>query len=125
LWCAEVPGLDVRVTPNGARTYIFQAKVNGKTMRSVIGKVSVWSIGQAQVEARKLQMLIDAGKDPRQLKRDEAHQQVVTALKAQVEAREIEAKLMTEALTVGDAWHVYVAERSVAVSQGKLVWGDK
>jgi integrase len=125
LWCAEVPGLGVRVTPNGARTYIFQAKVNGKTMRTVIGKVSVWSIGQAQAEARRLQVLIDNGKDPRQLKRDEAHQQAVIELNEALEARKLEVKQMTEAVTVRDAWQAYVAERSVAVIKGKLAWSDK
>ena len=46
-WCDTVPGLAVRVTSNGAKSYIFQAKVNGKTMRSTIGSVQAWGIDAA------------------------------------------------------------------------------
>src|SRR3990167_11526648 len=73
LWCAEVPGLGVRATPSSnEKRYIFQAKVNGQSMRITIGKVSVWSIPEAQVEARRLQVLIDKGHDPRQVKAADA-----------------------------------------------------
>jgi Arm DNA-binding domain len=71
LWCDTVPGLAVRVTPSSAgNTYIFQSKVSGKTMRVVIGKTSVWGIDGAQAEARRLQIVIDQGNDPRQVKAD-------------------------------------------------------
>jgi integrase len=65
LWCAEVPGLGVRATPgSNDKRYIFQAKVNGKTMRVTIGRVKAWSIPDAQMEARRLQMFIDKDNDP-------------------------------------------------------------
>lgn len=55
LWCAEVPGLAVRATPGSNRKrYVFESKVKGRTMRLTIGDVSVWSIANAQVEARRL-----------------------------------------------------------------------
>jgi hypothetical protein len=59
LWCDDPLGLAVRATSNGAKSYIFQAKVKGQSMRVTIGDVSVWGIAAAQVEARRLQTLID------------------------------------------------------------------
>jgi hypothetical protein len=42
LWCDEVPGLAVRATPGSKRKrYIFQAKVNGQSMRVPIADVNV------------------------------------------------------------------------------------
>ena len=41
IWSAEDKGLGVRVTVNGAKSYIFQSKVNGQSIRVTIGDVSV------------------------------------------------------------------------------------
>src|SRR5450759_354528 len=68
LWCDEVKGLGVIATAAGAKSYIFQAKVKGKSMRLTIGDVGAWSIAIAQAEARRLQTVIDTGNDPRQVK---------------------------------------------------------
>lgn len=112
LWCAEVPGLGVRATQkhSNEKRYIFQAKVRGQSMRVTIGRVSAWSIPEAQMEARRLQILIDQGNDPREIKaNDEAAKETkAAALKIQ-EAR--------EAVTLHLAWQEYVAER-------KPYWSD-
>ncbi|HSW69283.1 MAG TPA: integrase family protein [Gammaproteobacteria bacterium] len=105
LWCAEVPGLGVRATPKSdEKRYVFQAKVKGKSVRLTIGKVSIWSIPEAQIEARRLQILIDQGNDPRQIKANEkiAKEQNDIVLK-QKEAR--------ESVTLGEAWAMYISER--------------
>jgi integrase len=106
LWCDAVPGFAVRATANGAKSYIFQAKVNGKTMRSTIGTVSAWGIDAAQAEARRLQILIDQGDDPRQVKAEKA---------AATEAKRAREK--RKEVTVGEAWVAYVAAR-------EHKWGD-
>lgn len=112
LWCAEVPGLGVRATLNSdEKRYIFQAKINKQTMRVTIGKVSVWSIPGAQTEARRLQILIDNGKDPRQVKLDE---EKATKENAEAERKKdiaLGVKKKLEAITVGNAWVEYVNER--------------
>ena len=36
LWDAKTPGLGLRATVSGAKTYIFQAKLNGSTVRVTI-----------------------------------------------------------------------------------------
>lgn len=105
LWCSEVPGLGVRATAGSKeKRYIFQAKVKGQSMRLTIGKVSAWDIPQAQMEARRLQVLIDKGHDPRQVKADEeAAREAKTAALILQEAR--------ESITIAQAWEEYVAER--------------
>ncbi len=118
LWCDEVPGLAVRAITglDTNKRYIFQAKVNGKSMRVTIGKVDVWSIGKAQDEARRLQVLIDQGNDPRQVKADdteakESARQFKVAAKAAQEARQAR-----ESVTMGEVWLEYVQAR-------KSSWG--
>ena len=112
LWCNETPGLAVRATPNSTKKgYIFQSKVKGQSMRVTIGSVSVWSIPEAQAEARRLQVLIDNGDDPRQVKADKQ-----TAKEAAKQAKEAEAAALVmqearESVTVGMAWSEYIAAR--------------
>lgn len=87
LWCAEVPGLGVRATPNSTiKGYIFQSKVKGQSMRVTIGKVSVWSIPDAQAEARRLQIMIDNGNDPREVKSDKQAAKEAAKLAKEAEA---------------------------------------
>lgn len=66
LWDNKTPGLALRTTSAGAKSYIFQAKLNGSTLRTTIGDPRSWTISQAQEEARRLQVLIDNGIDPRE-----------------------------------------------------------
>jgi integrase len=106
LWCAEVPGLGVRATlGSNDKRYIFQSKVNGKTMRVTIGRVKAWSIPDAQIEARRLQMLIDKDNDPRQVK---VEQEAVKEIKEKENAQ----RAMLESVTAMMAWSEYVAERT-------------
>lgn len=126
LWCAEVPGLAVRATPGSNRKrYVFESKVKGRTMRLTIGDVSVWSIANAQVEARRLQTQIDQGKDPRQIKADIEAAQVAAKLAKEKEASSLIAKEARESVTVAEAWQAYVAERSASMKDGKPEWGDR
>ena len=102
LWCDSVPGLGVRATEGStAKRYIFQSKVRGKTMRVTIGKVRAWSIAAAQADARRLQILIDQGHDPREVKAD---QQAAADAKRE-EARRIEAIAL-------DIWQTYIEART-------------
>jgi integrase len=105
LWCVEVPGLGVRATANSdEKRYVFQAKVKSKSMRLTIGKVSAWSIVEAQKEARRLQMLIDRGHDPRQVK-------IAKVQENEHRAFALKKQEYRESVTLGKAWDEYVAER--------------
>jgi integrase len=110
LWCDTVPGLAVRATANGAKSYIFQAKVDGRTMRSTIGTVSAWGIDAAQAEARRLQIQIDQGNDPRQVKVEK---------QAAKEAKRAESK-RSESPAI-DAWEAYLLARTPRWSARSLL----
>ncbi|WP_027996225.1 tyrosine-type recombinase/integrase [Simplicispira psychrophila] len=108
LWDAITNGLGVRTTPAGKPAYVFQGVYQGKDIRLTIGSPAAWSIPNAQAKARELQRLIDAGKDPRDLKRDAVAD--AQAKGAAIAAAAIEAA--AHAVTVGEVWAAYVAERT-------------
>lgn len=41
---SKAPGLRVRITNTGAKSFVFEAKLNRQTIRRTIGDVKVWSI---------------------------------------------------------------------------------
>lgn len=117
LWCADVPGLGVRATNGSSRKrYIFQAKVKGQSMRVTIGDVGTWGIDAAQVEARRLQIEIDNGNDPRQVKADKEAAKVAAKLAKEAEAAALAMREALESVTVGAAWLEYIEAR-------KANWG--
>ena len=64
----DAPGLAVRVTA-GSKSFIYQAQLlDGRTIRTTIGDVRAWDIDKAREEARRLQLLVDQGADPREEK---------------------------------------------------------
>jgi len=107
LWDADTPGLGLRTTPNGKPTYIFQARHQDKAIRLTIGQPSAWSIPQAREKARELQRQIDQGQDPRGLKRDALAQDKAKAAKQAEQA----AQEAAQAVTVGEVWQTYIADR--------------
>lgn len=115
---AKAPGLRVRVTSAGAKSFVFESKLNRQTIRRTIGDVRDWTIEAARAEARRLAVLIDDNTDPRELEREQEAAKV--AAKAAQEAARIEAErqAVAESVTVGDAWAVYVAERTPK-------WGER
>jgi len=64
-WDGKTPGLGVRVTPAGTKSYIFETRLHSRTLRVTIGDLRTWTIGKAQVEARRIKTLTDQGIDPR------------------------------------------------------------
>ena len=118
LWCDDPMGLAVRATAGDAKSFIFQAKVKGQSMRVTIGNVGVWSIAAAQAEARRLQTVIDQGNDPRQVKANKE------AAK-EAEATALAQKQKSESVTVAEAWQAYIADRSASIVDGKPEWGKK
>jgi hypothetical protein len=100
LWDTDAPRLAVRAT-TGAKSFIFEAKLNRQTIRVTIGDVRAWNLDDARTEARRLQTLTDQGIDPRQEKADKL---------AAIVAKQAESA--RQAVTVGDAWAAYVLARS-------------
>ena len=71
LWDTDAPRLAVRATA-GAKSFIFESKLNRQTIRRTIGDVKNWKLDEAREEARRLQTLVDKGADPRELDREQA-----------------------------------------------------
>ena len=119
LWCDSVPGLAVRATAASRENrYVFQAKVGGKSMRVVIGNVSVWAIDAAQAEARRLQILIDQGEDPRQVKVEKAAEKEAARQAKEDLAATLAVQKTRASITVGEVWDRYVAARTPK-------WGER
>jgi integrase len=119
LWDSEAPGLGIRATPNSSnKTFIFQSRYNNNTLRLTIGSIKSWSIHQAQQEASRLQLLIDNGDDPREVKRD--------LIQLRVKQSKEKANLLAlESISVSEAWNDYYNEKSTSKKDGKLIWGEK
>lgn len=99
-WDGKTPGLGVRVTPAGAKSYIFETRLNGRTLRLTIGDVRTWSVGKAQSEATRLMALTDQGIDPRQQKAERTA--AAEAQRAESDRRE---------LLLADVWSKYIGAR--------------
>ncbi|MFM2449204.1 MAG: hypothetical protein RIS44_1654 [Pseudomonadota bacterium] len=110
---SEVPGLRVRVTNTGAKSFVFEAKLNRQTIRRTVGDVRTWSIEQARTEARRLAVMLDSGTDPRELERQQ--QAAQAANKAAAVAQRTAQQ--QAALTVADAWADYLTQR-------RPFWGE-
>ena len=71
LWDTDTPRLALRTTAAGAKAFIYEGKLDRRTIRLTIGKPTDWTIDSARKEARRLQALIDQGVDPREVKREQ------------------------------------------------------
>ncbi|MDD5177379.1 MAG: integrase family protein [Sterolibacterium sp.] len=107
LWDTDAPGLAIRATANGAKSYIYQGKLDGKAIRITIGDVKSWDIETGNYErpgarerARQLQTMIDQGIDPRQAHADQI---------ALVDANRKEAE--RQDMTVAELWPIYTEAR--------------
>lgn len=99
-WDTYIPGHGLRVTESGAKAFIFEARLHGKTLRLTIGNSLTWTLGKSQAEATRLKTLVDQGIDPRQVAEEK---------KAEFERLRIEAK--KKEVAVGEAWEHYLEER--------------
>lgn len=111
LWDSGTPGLAIRATANGAKSYIFQAKINGKEPRITIGDTASWRLPEAREEARHLQVLIDKGHDPRKVKDDEL------AAK-QAASNALHTKNARESVTLSEVWSIYLKANKAKWSAG-------
>ena len=113
LWDTDTPTLALRASPTGRKTYVFESRLKGSTIRISIGTLADWPIKQARTRAQELKRLIDAGTDPRELERQQDADKAakVAAAIAQSQAATIAS------VTVGEVWANYLAER-------RPHWGD-
>lgn len=106
LWDTQVPGLGLRARKGGGKSYIFQGRINSRSLRISIGSPDSWDIDTVRAEARRLRMLIDSGKDPRQEKKEREV--------ANEQARHEQERA---AITLGVVWPQYIESREQDWSQ--------
>lgn len=73
LWDDKIKGFGLKVTPSGAKTYLFQYRIGGrgaKTRRFTIGKHGALTAEKARREADRLHILVRQGIDPQAEKQD-------------------------------------------------------
>ena len=107
LWDTDTPALALRVTPTGRKTYVFESRLNGATLRLNIGTATDWPIEKARGEAQRLKMLVDSGTDPREVARQNEAAKAADKAAAAVQA-----------VTVGEVWAVYLEAR-------RPRWGER
>jgi len=116
LWDTDTPTLALRATPTGRKTYVFESRLDGRTIRVRIGTPRDWPLdnavrkvgGQPELvkqgardRAQELKRLVDRGLDPREVAR----------LEAAAKAAHAEAALRSAAkarLPVRVAWCAYL-----------------
>lgn len=113
LWDTEAPALALRVTPTGRKTYAFESRLNGDTIRLTIGTAADWPIEKARGEAQRLKVLVDSGQDPREIERQQQAAQVADKAAAAAKVKADKAA----ALTVGEVWGDYMEKR-------RPFWGE-
>lgn len=106
LWDTEAPALMLRATPSGRKTYAFEGRLNGATIRINIGTAADWTLEKARRRAAELKQMVDAGTDPREVAKAQAAEQ----------AARLAAEVAQE-ITVAEAWAAYLEER-------RPLWGD-
>lgn len=89
LWDTDAPTLALRATPTGRKTYVFESRLNGATIRVNVGTVTDWPLSDARTRAQELKRMTDAGTDPREVVRQGL------ADKAASKAAKIEAERYT------------------------------
>lgn len=106
LWDTDSPALLLRATPTGRKTYAFEGRIGGKTIRVTIGTATDWRLEQARLRAAELKVLVDSGFDPREV---EAQKNTERKLRSELTA--------AQSATVQSAWDAYIQER-------RSFWGE-
>jgi integrase len=64
LWDDQVVGFGLRITPGGAKAFVAQHRVDGRTCRVTIGNYPDWKVQAAREVAKELKREMDSGRDP-------------------------------------------------------------
>lgn len=105
-WDSETPGLGIRATKT-AKVYVFQGRLNKKTIRVKIGPVQSYTIEDIRKEGQRIQGLFSNGIDPRIDKQERIAEQ--------------DAKrnaIQRKGVTLTDVWPIYIEDR-------KPKWSDR
>jgi len=127
LWDSDPAGFGLKVTPSGARIYIYQYRVSrpgeaeGTTpKRYTLGKHGEITPDQARKRAKELSAMVAAGIDPKHLEQEREHAKVIALAKAQEQKRREELLAFDR---MADLWLAFYEDRRTAssVAQAKLM----
>jgi integrase len=124
---AKTPSLGLRVTSSGAKSYIFESKLNGKNIRMTIGDIRTYSLDgknketSARAIATALKAMTNSGIDPRRA-RTEKEAETIAKEQARNDA---DTALARKQVLASDAWDAYIKEKSASKIDGKPEWGDR
>jgi len=132
LWDTEAPGLAVRATTSGNKSFIFESKLNRRTIRITLGDVRVWLLKSAWLdgkevqrgareEAGRLKTLIDQGKDPRQVAADEIAASEARRDEHVATQHAEEQTARRNQITVREVWDAYINARRSKWSPRHLI----
>lgn len=114
-WDAKQPNFGLRVLKSGARTYIFEKRLHGRTVRITIGDPQNVTLADARLAASELFIQFKKGINPHDVKAQE---------RTDNEARRAAAK--KKEITVGDAWTQYLAYQAQRTELGlEKAWGER
>jgi len=108
---ADKKGLRLRVTKAGGKAWQFETRISGKLFTRALGGWPAVSIETARQEAHRLRGLTEQGIDPREIERQqqESKDQAIAA-KAVADTAQAQQEA-AQALTVGEVWQTYIADR--------------
>jgi integrase len=94
----DVPGFGVRVTANGARSFVLRYRVRGtgRERTYTIGSTGDWQAAAARQEAKRLRRDVDSGGDPLGDIEDQRAEPTVADLIDRFLAEHVEARLRPE-----------------------------
>lgn len=100
-WDDKTPGLGIRVTVRGAKAFVYERRINGRTRRMTLDRFPRMSVEGARRQAAKLAGVIADRRDPVAERQREAAQRVTLreALEAYLGSRDLKAG------TVADIGH--------------------
>ena len=124
-WDAKQPGLGLRVTASGARSYVFQGWLGAGAVRVTIGRPEVWPLETAwatdkatgkrievqrgaRQEAARLKALVDGGINPAEQRREQDEAKERAKAERAAIAMQSEAEAQRQQLRVADAWDAYL-----------------
>jgi integrase len=112
-------GLRLRVTQSGGKHWQFETRLrNGRLFTRALGEWPAVAIGEAREEAHRLRGLTEKGTDPRELEREAADAKAAAAADEAARQAAVAVERAAAALTVGQAWARYMAER-------RPHWGER
>lgn len=114
---ADKKGLRLRVTKAGGKHWQFETRLKGRLFARTLGEWPAVSIAEAKAEAHRLRGLTETGTDPREIERQQQAEREAAKAAAAAAKAQAEHEAAAQALTTGEAWAAYVAER-------KQHWGD-